>query len=124
MNRLLAQAINLPGINPTTGLEQPQSIEYPDSFKNFPFLSPTTKIGDIIGRAVPLVFAIAGIGLLIMIIASGFKLMTSAGDAKKMEQGRQQLTYAVVGFIVIFASFWIVQILGIITGINFGSVFK
>ncbi len=77
-----------------------------------------TDLGSFVGEAIPYIFGIAGVGLLIMIIFSGFTLMTSAGDAKKMEQGKSQLTFAIVGFIIIFSAFWIVQFAGIAFGIQ------
>lgn len=74
------------------------------------------QIGQIVGSAMGYVFAAAGIGLLLMIISSGFTLMTSAGDAKKMAAGQQRLTNAIIGFLLVFGAFWIVQILGVILG--------
>ena len=80
------------------------------------------SIGQIINAAIPFVFAFAGIGLLLMIIASGFSLMTSAGDPKKMQMGRARLTNALIGFLLIFAAYWIVQIAFIVFGWNGNSV--
>jgi len=76
----------------------------------------SASIGDIVGKALGFVFAAAGIGLLLMIISSGFTLMMSAGDAKKAAAGKATLTNALIGFILVFAAFWIVQILGTILG--------
>ncbi len=76
----------------------------------------TANIGQIIGDAMIYVFAAAGIGLLLMIISSGFTLMTSAGDAKKMASGQARLTNALIGFLLVFGAFWIVQILGVVFG--------
>jgi len=87
------------------------SIEGPTDFK---FAS--SGIGEIVGTSLGYVFAAAGIGLLLMIISSGFTLMMSAGDAKKAAAGKTTLTNAVIGFILVFAAFWITQILGVIFG--------
>lgn len=76
------------------------------------------SIGGIVSAAIPFVFAFAGIGLLLMLIFGGFALLTSAGDAKKLEQGKQQITYAILGFVVIFLAYWIVQLAGKIFGIE------
>ncbi len=80
------------------------------------FKFENASIGAIVSQALTYVFAFAGIGLLLAIIWSGFTLMLSAGDAKKMEAGKSMLTNAVIGFILIFAAFWIVQILGVVFG--------
>jgi len=81
-------------------------------------LTTPGTISDLIGRAFPFIFAFAGVGLLLMIISAGFTLMTSAGDAKKMEEGKNRLTFAIVGFLVIFTAYWAVQLLGIAFGIE------
>lgn len=80
------------------------------------FLFGGNRIGTIIGQSIAFVFAFAGIGLLLMIISSGFSMMTAAGDAKKLEGSKARLTNAVIGFLLIFASFWIVQLTGRILG--------
>lgn len=83
-----------------------------------------TGVSNVITEAIPFVFAAAGIGLLMMIIMAGFTLLTSAGDAKKMEAGKSRLTNALVGFIVVFVAYWIVQLLGIALGIeSISSIF-
>lgn len=92
----------------------PVAIPTPKEFTNFQFNS----VGDVVSGIIPFVFAFAGIGLLIMLIIGGFSLLTSAGDAKKLEQGKQTLTYALVGFLIIFVAYWIVQILGRIFGLG------
>jgi len=113
----LAQSIILPGPSDT-----PVPIYYPAGY-NFAFQG--SKIGDILSKAIPLVLAFAGLGLLLMLISAGYTFLTSAGDAKKMEQGKQQLTNAVVGFFIVFAAYWIVQLTGTIFGLqSITNVFK
>jgi len=74
------------------------------------------SVGEIVGDAISYVIAFAGIFLLLRIIISGFIIMISAGDAKKLAQGRSSLTSAVVGFILVFGAFWVVQIVGVMFG--------
>lgn len=104
MNKLLAQNVNIGGFTVEGPVQNGGAISFSDS------------IGTIIGAALTYVFAFAGVGLLLMIISSGFTLMLSAGDPKKMEKGKQSLTNSILGFILIFAAFWLVQILGIVFG--------
>ena len=75
-------------------------------------------IGSFLSAVVPLILTIAGIGLLLMILSSGFTLLTSAGDAKKLEGGKQRLTNAVLGFFIVFIAYWIVQIAGYMLGFD------
>lgn len=75
-------------------------------------------IGPVIGGALPYIFGIAGFALVIFIVFSGYSLLTSKGDERAVAGAKAKLTYAVVGFIVIFASYWIVQIFGSILGLQ------
>ncbi len=75
-------------------------------------------LGTIISRSMDFIFIFAGVGLLLMLFAGGFTFLTSAGDSKKLEQGKQQLTNALLGFAIIFVSFWLVQALGYIFGLD------
>lgn len=112
MTPLLAQKLTIPFGDGTETIE---------GLKNFKFQS----LGDVVYQAIPLVFSGAGIGLFIMIVGAGFNFLTSAGDSKKLEKGKQQLTYSIVGFIVVFAGFWLTQIVGKILGIKeIETIFK
>ena len=77
-----------------------------------------SDIGDIINDLVPYVFALAGLLLFFILILGGFELMTSAGDPKKMEAAKGKITNAVIGFVIIFVAFWLVQILEVIFGLT------
>jgi hypothetical protein len=76
-------------------------------------------LGSIINRLMPYIFAFSGLILLFMIIFSGYQLLTSAGNPEAMQKGKSRLTAALVGFILIFAAFWIYQLIGVIIGYNF-----
>jgi len=89
------------------------SVTEPEGFK---FIGG--DIGEIINALVPYIFALAGLALLFILIWGGFELMTSAGDPKKMESAKGKITNAVVGFIVIFVAYWLVQILEVIFGLT------
>ena len=107
MTHLLAQKLGLPGGGSAQGP-----------------LAGSPSIGGILSTAIPLVIGFAGLGLLLMLISAGYTFLTSAGDAKKMESGKERLTYAIVGFIIVFGAYWLVQILGIMFGTSITSGFK
>ena len=104
MHNVLAQNLTLPGGE----IEGPKGLLSGQSF----------TIGGVINSAIPIVFTIAGVGLFVMILMAGFEFLTSAGDAKKMESGKAKLTNAFIGFILVFSSFWIVQIFGTMFGLE------
>ncbi len=70
-----------------------------------------TNLASIVTNALPIVFSVAGIILLLYLLWGGFDYLTSMGDPKKAESGRNKITNAVIGFIIIFAAFWLVQII-------------
>ena len=74
-------------------------------------------IGALVSALLPFVFVLAGLALFIYLIMGGFQLMTSAGDPKGMESGQKKVMYAIIGFLIIFASFWLVQILQVVFGL-------
>ena len=75
-------------------------------------------IGDVITRAVPYIFAAAGIMLLLYLISGGFSYMTSAGDPKAIQAAKGKITNALVGFLIIFISYWIVQLISVVLGLQ------
>lgn len=76
------------------------------------------SLGDLITAAIPYLFTIAGLLLLLYLIYGGFQLMVSRGDPKGTEAAKSKITNALVGFVVIFMAYWIVRIFGQILGIN------
>jgi|GEM_PF-776142 len=65
-------------------------------------------------------FVISGVIFFILLIFGGFTFIVSAGggDAKKAEQSKQTITAAATGLVLIFASYWIIQIIEVITGVK------
>lgn len=88
-------------------------IQPPPGFK---FAGGT--IGDILSALLPYIYVLAGLILFIYLIIGGFGLLTSGGDPKAVESAKGKITNAVVGFIIIFISYWLVQILEIVFGVE------
>lgn len=71
----------------------------------------------IIPNIISAVFGFVGIILVILIISTGLKYITSSGNPKTLQQIQQSLTWLIVGFAFIFFSFMIVRFLADWTGI-------
>ena len=80
------------------------------------FASP----GALISIFLKNVYVIAGVLLLVLLIFGGISIISSAGggDAKKTAQGQKAITSALIGFLIIFASYWIIQIIQYVTGLE------
>ncbi|HTK03152.1 MAG TPA: hypothetical protein VL401_00035 [Alphaproteobacteria bacterium] len=63
-------------------------------------------------------FVLAGLILLFFFILGGIGMISSAGknDPKAAEQAKATITSAVIGFVVVFASYWIVKLIGSLVG--------
>ncbi|MDQ5900804.1 MAG: hypothetical protein QG600_382 [Patescibacteria group bacterium] len=61
-------------------------------------------------------FVFAGATALIFIIFAAIKLIRSAGDQKQVQSARQTMTYAIIGLVLIFLSFFIINTIAFITG--------
>ena len=75
-------------------------------------------IGDLVGVILRGAFVIAGIFVLVMFLIAGFSLMQSAGsnNPEAAQKGKNAVTAAVTGFVVVFAAYWIVRLIEEISG--------
>ena len=81
-------------------------------------------LGSLVSALLTYVLPLAGLILLLYLIMSGFQFMTSSGDPKAMEGAKQKLTNAVIGFVIVFGAYWLVQIVAGILGLeNITSIF-
>jgi hypothetical protein len=78
----------------------------------------TTTFGSIISTLLPYIFTAAGLGLLIFLIFGGISMMLSRGEPKALEAAKAKITGALTGFIILFISYWLVQIVGQVLGIT------
>ena len=58
-----------------------------------------------------------GVVALFFIIIAGYKYIFSHGDPKKIEEAKRTLSYAILGLVVIFLSFFFVNFIAGITGV-------
>ena len=105
MEHVFAQTLQLPGTTPIL-------VNGPAGF------SAGNTLGEVLSRAIPLLLVFGGIGLLLMLILGGFQVLTGGSDPKNLESGKQRITYAIVGFIIIFTAFWMVQFIAIMFGLK------
>lgn len=75
-------------------------------------------LANIINSLLPIIFVIAGLVLFGMLIAGGFTIFLSAGNPEKIKKGTGTITSALVGFLIIFAAYWIIQLIEITFGLR------
>lgn len=105
MNRLLAQ-VNI-GDKVSLG-------------ENAGSLSKYTSVSPFISSLLKNSLVIAGIIFLCLLVFGGITFIASAGsgDTKKSSQAQSAITSAIIGFIIIFSAFFIIQIIQVLTGVQ------
>ena len=97
-------------------MASPNLPNYPSSFKFYSAGSQMSQVGAVIGGLLPYIYVVAGLLMLLMLIIGGITLMTSGGDPAKTKDGYGKITAGVVGFLIIFVSYFVVQILEVVLG--------
>ncbi|MCX6726116.1 MAG: hypothetical protein NT052_02265 [Candidatus Shapirobacteria bacterium] len=77
-------------------------------------------VGNIISTLLQNIYVLAGIILFVLLIVGGLSFIMGAGEEnpEKAKKGKQAITAALTGFVIIFCSYWIIRIIEIITGMN------
>ena len=99
----LFQSLTLPGPGDTT-ISGPTSFAFED-------------LGSIVSTLLSqYIFFFAGLILLFMLIMGGFQMLTSAGDPEKVKAGQGKITTGLIGFLIIFVAYWLMQIIEVVLG--------
>lgn len=78
----------------------------------------SAPVGTLVTLLIPYVFIFAGFALLFYLVAGGLQIMVSQGDPKALSGGKDKIQNALVGFIIMFAAFWIVKLVGRVLGLE------
>ena len=78
------------------------------------------SLGNFISCVLPNIYVFSGVILFFLLIFGGLSFIVSAGkgDQEGAKKGQQTITAALLGFLLIFASWWILEIIKIVTGID------
>lgn len=76
---------------------------------------------SLISYLLPNIMALAGIIFFLMILGAGFMMVKNAGgspSAQDTAKAKSALTMGVIGFLLVVSSYFILQIVAAITGVN------
>ena len=81
----------------------------------------TKSVGDLVSLLLTGSITIASIIVMFLLVGGAVTMIMSAGngDAKGAAQGKQAITWAIVGFVVVLMAFLIVKLVEQITGGSF-----
>lgn len=77
-------------------------------------------VGPFISSTISNTLVVAGIISIFLLIFAGIAIIggSSGNNPQKTAQGKQAATAAVLGFVLIFVSYWLIQIVEILTGLD------
>ncbi len=75
-------------------------------------------IPELISGGIQLLMIVAAIIFFFMLVVGGIRWILSGGDKQQTEAARNQITAALVGLIIVFAAWAIVQLLSTFFGIS------
>lgn len=111
MSNQLAQQI----IIDPSGTGTPISITGP--------LQGIDKLTDLINVLINVIlFPLAGVIVFFILIWGGYDLLMSQGEAEKIQAGKNKITTAIIGLVLLVTSYLITRIIGYIFGLG-GGVF-
>lgn len=67
------------------------------------------SLGGALSSLIMPAFAIAGIAVVFYFVIGAFKFLTSAGDKNAVASGRDMITHAIIGFILLMMLFLLFQ---------------
>lgn len=84
------------------------------------FLTEKTGLGQLVSIITSNAIILSGLVLIILFMVGGFMMIAGSGkdNPEQAAKGKQAISAAVIGFIIVFAAYWIVQLIGKITGIE------
>ncbi len=106
-----------PGVTPGFSIPRIYDIEELSNFK-FSWANNPRSIGSILSTLLPYVFAFSGFLLFAYLIYGAFTILSAMGEAAKIATGSKIITQALIGFSVLFVSYWLMQLLELILGLN------
>lgn len=90
--------------------------ETPNAELDNPLAGNETSIPNLIARVIKIILGLIGIVSLVMFIYAGFLWLTAQGNMEKIKKGKDTMLYAVIGIVIVFSSYIVLNYLfGILT---------
>lgn len=97
-----------------------------DIGETFPLAQNFPTIASLVTELFPRILLVAGIIFFVLVIGAGIRVISTAGsdDPHSQEQAKNFLTLSLTGLIIIFGSFWILQIINYLTNKSLINLIK
>lgn len=74
-------------------------------------LPPRPTLGTIASAGLKYALVFAGLSMFGMILYGGFHLLISRGNPEGIKEGTNKIVFGIIGFLVVFAAYWIIQLI-------------
>jgi succinate dehydrogenase/fumarate reductase cytochrome b subunit len=76
------------------------------------------SLSSLVSSLLPKILLLGGVVAFVLVIIAGIGVISAAGsgDSHGMENRKNFLLYAVIGLVIMFGAFWILQIINFVTG--------
>lgn len=101
-------------------LAQDVTFNAPEGFGSLDSLS----FGAVIQGLISLVLVVAAVIFFFMLVIGGIKWIMSGGDKGQTESARNQITAALVGLVIVFSAWAILQLINSFFGVNIKEGFN
>jgi len=83
-------------------------------------IGQTIGFADLVSLLLSNAVVFAGIIFFFLILGGGIAMISGAGqdNPERIAKGRQAVTAAIIGFIIVFAAYWIILFIQIFTGLR------
>lgn len=78
----------------------------------------TLQFSELVSAGIQLVLIISAIVFFFILVLGGIKWITSGGDKGQTEAARNQITAALVGLVIVFAAWAIIQLIETFFGVS------
>ncbi|HBP51112.1 MAG: hypothetical protein US68_C0004G0027 [Candidatus Shapirobacteria bacterium GW2011_GWE1_38_10] len=79
---------------------------------------PTTYTNNVIQTVFSIFFLVASVYFIWHFIMAGYHLISTEGDPKKLTVAKDQITFALIGIVVIFGVFAVLKLVGTVLGVT------
>lgn len=80
--------------------------------------SPLTVVAKVASTVIGVITLVAGIYFIFQFLIGAFGWLTSSGDKTRLQKAQDRLTHALIGLVIVVATYAIVEIVQTITGLD------
>ncbi len=96
----------------------PNTVALPNYGAGTGFRYSNANLGTVVTTLLPYVYVVGGLLMLVILIWGGIGLMTAGGDQGAIKSGYGRISAALIGFGIIFISYFVVQIVEVVLGVK------